>query len=288
MSYRPLNAERIIEALVKQGPYAGVDVFLKTDSTNAELLRRVAASSRVNGASSQPASGLTAVRQDSTMAPTPTSVTALLAEHQTAGRGRLHPGESAPRVWEAPARSSVLASILVGPAGPAALPKTLLGLALGLAAVQALDLFLPVRTSLKWPNDVMAQGRKLAGVLASATPGGAVVVGIGLNVHQTEAALPGPQAASCATLGAPDVDRTWLAIAVLAAAATLFERWARGDRRLLPEITARIDGLGQTARVHQPDGRLIEGRLEGLELDGALRLRQASGEVALVYSGWCD
>ncbi|MDR1186364.1 MAG: biotin--[acetyl-CoA-carboxylase] ligase [Bifidobacteriaceae bacterium] len=257
----PLDQARLTEALVAQGPYAGVEVAQTIDSTNAELARRAATASP------------------------PPHLTALLAEHQTAGRGRLHPGEPDPRQWLAPPRTSLIASILFRPPATLAAPKTLLGLAVALAAVQALDLVLPGQAGLKWPNDVTVDGRKLAGVLAAATPTGDVVVGIGLNVHQTEAELPELRATSLALVGAPDVDRTWLAIAVLSAAATNYERWTRGGRELWSGIVQRMRTLGEQVEVRLPDGSVVEGLAEALEPDGALRLVRADGTFRRVDGG---
>lgn len=244
-----------------QGAYAQVEVVEEIDSTNAELLRRAAGAQE------------------------PAHLTALLAEHQTEGRGRRHPREGAPRQWIAPPRTSLIASVLVKSPPEAANRRTMLGLVWALAAVEALDLALPGQAGLKWPNDVMAAGRKLGGVLAGATRGGNVVVGIGLNVRQTEEELPGGQAVSLALAGAPDVDRTWLAIAVLSAAATWYERWARNDLRLLETAAGRMVTLGRESRVELPDGQTVTGLAEGIEPDGSLRLRQPGGRALTVEAG---
>jgi BirA family biotin operon repressor/biotin-[acetyl-CoA-carboxylase] ligase len=138
---------------------------------------------------------------------------------------------------------------------------------------------------LKWPNDVMVAGRKVAGVLASLTREGDVVVGIGLNVHQSESELPEPQAGSLAVLGAPNVDRTWLTIAVLSAAASGYERWARGDPRLREEIAGRMITLGVPAAVRQADGTVLSGEAVGIGPDGALELILPDGTRHHVYAG---
>ncbi|MDR3107507.1 MAG: biotin--[acetyl-CoA-carboxylase] ligase [Bifidobacteriaceae bacterium] len=258
----PLDLTRLGEALVAQGPYERVDVVDQIDSTNAELLRQAAAADTG-----------------------PERPVALLAEHQTQGRGRHHPGEPRPRPWLAPPRTSVIASVLVRTPSIAALNRSLLGLAFGLAVVEALDLAVGGRPGLKWPNDVVLDGRKLAGLLASVTPRGDVVIGIGLNVHQSEDELPDRRAGSLATLGLPQADRTGMAIAVLSSAATWYDRWARGDRRLLDRIASRMVTLGQTVRIEQPGGRVVAGQAGGLAADGGLRLRQADGSEQAVNAG---
>ncbi len=103
----------------------------------------------------------------------------LVADHQTAGRGRLD------RSWEAPPGSSLLVSVLLRPDLPAA-RLHLLTMAAGLAAVDACVEGAGVRPQLKWPNDLVLDDRKVAGLLAESIVSGdrvdAVVVGMGLNL----------------------------------------------------------------------------------------------------------
>jgi BirA family biotin operon repressor/biotin-[acetyl-CoA-carboxylase] ligase len=123
-----------------------VETTEEIDSTNAELLRRAAAGAP---------HGLV-----------------LVADHQTAGRGRLG------RRWEAEPGAALLVSVLLRPDLP---PERLhlLTMAAGIAAVHAAG------GSLKWPNDVVVGARKLAGLLAEATPD-AVVIGMGLNLRRSD------------------------------------------------------------------------------------------------------
>lgn len=293
----PLDPARLTEALVAQGPFAGVTVVGRTGSTNADLLEAAA---------------------------TAPHLTALVAEHQTLGRGRHHPGEAVPRRWVAPPRSSLLVSVLLRPPSPAPSPPTLLPLAFALAAIRAVDLILPGRLALKWPNDIVAPHpavqfrQKVGGVLAALAPTGELVIGLGLNVHQTSAQLadisppdavrppapgrpaladapevagadggvpadaPATSAASLATLGAPDVDRTWLAIAYLAAAADQSERWARGERGLVDGIVRRMETLGRQVIARLPGGDVIRGTAQRLAGDGALMLVTGSGAIRRV------
>src|SRR3954470_21079179 len=99
--------------------------------------------------------------------------TVLVAGHQTAGRGRLD------RTWDAPPSANLLTSILFTdvPDEPAALTR-----AVGIAAVDAVAAATGLAAKLKWPNDLVLDDRKLAGILAQRSPSGPVVVGIGLNV----------------------------------------------------------------------------------------------------------
>src|SRR5439155_5226091 len=103
------------------------------------------------------------------------------ADHQTGGRGRLG------RVWVETPGSPVLCSVLLRPpAGRAVAQLSLVG---GLAVAEAVEGVSGLPALIKWPNDVLVEGRKMAGVLAEQR-GAAVVLGIGINVNQAEACLP--------------------------------------------------------------------------------------------------
>jgi len=105
-----------------------------------------------------------------------------VAEEQTAGRGRLG------RSWQAPAGTSVLVSVLLLPdVEPARLPE--LSLVAGRAVAEAILEVTGVEPTIKFPNDVLIGGRKVAGILAESSEG-RVVLGIGVNVNQTEEELP--------------------------------------------------------------------------------------------------
>ena len=105
----------------------------------------------------------------------------VVADHQTAGRGRLG------RAWEAPPGTALLFSILLKPPPERHAPE--LSLVAGVAVADALERALGLSVQIKWPNDVMLRRKKIAGCLAEARDG-AVVLGIGVNVEQTESELP--------------------------------------------------------------------------------------------------
>jgi BirA family biotin operon repressor/biotin-[acetyl-CoA-carboxylase] ligase len=218
---------------------------------------------------------------DEARAGAPEGVVAV-ADHQTAGRGRLG------RSWEAPAGANLLLSVLLRPAiepGDRHLATT----AVALAAVDAIGVLgLVGRTdvSVKWPNDLVdASGRKLAGVLAesdlaSATPAeglpAPVVVGIGINVNwpAADADLPPDLAGLAVSLrqlaGAP-VDREALLGALLAAleprAADLGS--VEGRSRLAGDLLARCTTVGTRVRVDLPNGS-FEGTATGISPEGHL------------------
>jgi BirA family biotin operon repressor/biotin-[acetyl-CoA-carboxylase] ligase len=143
-----------------------------------------------------------------------------VAEEQTAGRGRLG------RTWEAPAGTSVLVSVVLLPAVQAArLPE--LSLVAGGAVTEAIADVTGIEPTIKFPNDVLIGGRKVAGILAESSEG-RVVLGIGVNVNQTRAQLP-PDAQTEPTslrveLGAP-VDRAQLLVTILLRLERAYDAW---------------------------------------------------------------
>lgn len=175
----------------------------------------------------------------------------ILAEHQTAGRGRLG------RSWLDEPGQNLTFSVVVRPRGSArTAPLLCLGAAAGLAT--AFDL------RVKWPNDVVTQeGRKVAGLLAEMETTGLdvrwVVLGVGLNVNQTVFAPELPNAASLAQLGGPrDRDET-LETAVAAILA-----WCEHEGRL-DLWRSRAHTLGRRVRIGD-----VEGVATHLRDDGAL------------------
>jgi len=205
--------------------------------------------------------------------------TVVVAEAQTAGRGRRG------RTWHDEPGASLLASILLRPRLlPARLPT--LSLAAGIAVAEALERVTGVTPRLKWPNDVLVGGRKLAGILLesrlSATP--LVVLGVGVNLAQrtfppalaqratsvrlATGRLIEPDALLGPLLEALDV---WRARLETEGGASICERW-----RALADTLGRrvsIDGVSGVAVDVDEDGALIV-------LDGDERRRVVAGEVA--------
>lgn len=176
--------------------------------------------------------------------------TVVVADHQTAGRGRLD------RRWEAPPGTALLASFVV-PFHPLAT------FAAGVATAEACG----PEVRLKWPNDLLLGDRKLAGILAEAHRDRAII-GIGINL------LAAPEGA--AMLGPTDRD------ALVDRIAEGLERWLAAPReRLLDAWRARSDTLGRRVRIDL--GReVVEGVADGITDEGALVVdgrRLAAGDV---------
>ncbi len=211
----------------------------------------------------------------------------VVAEQQTAGRGRLT------RSWQAPAGTAltVSATLPAPPGAPGWMP-----LVAGLAVVDAVREHTGLDAVLKWPNDVLlpADGdRKVCGILCewlpgseppagkllpAGAPGGVVVVGIGLNVSQGRAELPVDTATSLALAGAPDPDRTDLLVTLLARlhdwhATLLGEPTAAGARAA---YRSRCVTIGARVRLERPD-RAVEGVATGVDDQGALLLDAGDG-----------
>jgi len=183
----------------------------------------------------------------------------VVAEAQTAGRGRLD------RTWVSPPRAGLTMSVLLRPdLPPARWPW--LPLLTGVAVAGALREQAGVEAVLKWPNDVLVDGRKLCGVLAEVPVPGAAVVGIGLNVTTRADELPHDRASSLALVGASTTDRGTLLRAVLRSlTATLAD--AEAARAAYGGLCSTV---GAKVRVELPGDRVVEGTAECVDDDGRL------------------
>jgi BirA family biotin operon repressor/biotin-[acetyl-CoA-carboxylase] ligase len=137
-----------------------------------------------------------------------------------------------------------------------------------------------IPAQVKWPNDVLVEDRKLAGILLERVDGPAAVVGIGLNVTLREDERPHPAATSLALEGAVTTDRATVMAAVLRELATRYRAWvdASGDPEvILPEYRELSATFGRPVRVELPDGTFLEGTASGLDADGRLVVDTADG-----------
>ena len=213
----------------------------------------------------------------------------LIADHQTAGRGRLD------RSWIAPAGASLLVSALLRPAVGSE-DLFLLTLACGLAAVDAIEAIAGVRPGLKWPNDlVVAAGpladRKLGGILAESHVADgrvdAVVVGMGLNLDWPET-LPDEIAATAASVNhliGASVDREEVLVAWLSHydrhLTALTEEGGRAT--FLEKVRSSSTTIGRDVRVEN-SASSFEGRAVDIADDGRL-LVERDGEIVAVTVG---
>ena len=257
----PLSAANLRRALVRPDAlWTVIDVKERTGSTNAD----VAAEARAGTAE-----GLVVV-----------------AEQQTAGRGRLD------RQWESPPRAGIALSVLLRPTG---VPVTRLGwlpLLAGVALVETVRRQAELDAVLKWPNDLLVDDRKCAGILAEAVPEPtpAVVLGIGLNVTLSADELPRPDATSLVLAGAAHTDRDPLVRALLRELADWYRRWSDvgGD----PERSGLRDGyrlycgtLGRQVEVALPGGGTLSGTASDVDSEGRLVVTAADGSLTAVAAG---
>lgn len=200
-----------------------------------------------------------------------------VTEHQTRGRGR------SGRRWDAQPGSSVLVSVLLRPPTSSRLPQ--LALVAGLAVARSIETLTGLDAPLKWPNDVLLDGRKAAGVLVEGDDD-AVVCGIGINVRQTAAELPSDtrRPATSLRIASGDApDRALLLATLLDALEAGYDVWRHdGLESLLPELERRNALAGRRARVGHVVGTVgsiaADGRLTVVDELGAIRL-VASGEI---------
>ncbi|WP_261821237.1 biotin--[acetyl-CoA-carboxylase] ligase [Nocardioides sp. OK12] len=214
----------------------------------------------------------------------------VVTEHQTAGRGRLD------RTWSTPARSALTFSLLLRPRVAAEhwpwLPL-LTGHAVG-AALGALG----YPAGVKWPNDVLVEGRKLAGILVERveTPTGpAAVLGIGLNVRLPADLLPVPTATSLLVesqeRGVDLPDRSTLLLALLERLRASYDEWQGGGEAAAGRLrTAYADAcvtLGLDVRVELPGADALEGGAVGIDRHGRLLVQPvgAGGAPVAVSAG---
>ncbi|MDQ6839052.1 MAG: biotin--[acetyl-CoA-carboxylase] ligase [Actinomycetota bacterium] len=191
----------------------------------------------------------------------------VIAEHQTAGRGRLG------RSWEARAGTSVLMSILLRPA-LAMVDLHLVTAAVALAARSACREIAGFLPDLKWPNDLLVGDAKVAGILAEASLG-AVVVGVGLNVS---AAPPG--AACVEGVAGRPVEREALVVALLSDLDGRMRQWDRvgGDYR------TACTTVGRQVLVVTADGEM-RGRADAIDDSGRLVVISRAGARVTLAAG---
>ncbi len=249
----PLDGPALAAALVRDSRlWRSVEVAGEVGSTNADLAARAA-----DGAPEG---------------------TVLVAEHQVSGRGRLD------RTWTSPPRAGLTVSVLLRPDVPAA-RRGWLPLLTGVALAEAVGEVSGVRTSLKWPNDLLAaDGAKLAGILAEAS-GAAVVVGSGLNVSTRREELPPTGTSLSLVTGAP-VDRAPVLLAFLRGLERRYLAWtaALGDpvaSGLARDYLAWSSTVGAGVAVTLPDGSVLTGTATSVDWDGRLVLLTAAGSVEL-------
>jgi BirA family transcriptional regulator, biotin operon repressor / biotin---[acetyl-CoA-carboxylase] ligase len=197
----------------------------------------------------------------------------IIGEEQTAGRGRLDRG------WTSPSRAGIYLSVLLRPTVEVS-AWPLIALLTGLAVVEAVAAVGQVEASLKWPNDVMADERKLGGILLERV-GDAVVVGVGINVSTTAAELAVETATSLAIVGG-STDREILVKEVLRALERRYDAWhdtGGSMTSVMPAYRERCETIGQQVQIELPGGDAVRGMATDVDDTGRLVVRDdATGQ----------
>ncbi|MGO9036267.1 biotin--[acetyl-CoA-carboxylase] ligase [Mycobacterium sp.] len=251
----PLDAAALRNGLAGPGmPWRQLDVVTETGSTNADLIARAEGGVDIDGS-------------------------VLLAEYQNAGRGRHG------RHWSAPPRAQIALSVGVGAASVPRSGWGWLPLATGVAVADALTAVCGVAAGLKWPNDVLVDGGKLAGILAEvAAPTPVIVLGLGLNVTLTADEAPDPAATSLLMLGSSVTDRNVLARRILRELAVRIDAWRTAggaDAALVADYQRYSLTLGSRVRATLPGDREVVGAAQAIDETGRLCVDTGGQTVAI-------
>ncbi|OHE22355.1 MAG: biotin--[acetyl-CoA-carboxylase] ligase [Syntrophobacterales bacterium RBG_19FT_COMBO_59_10] len=214
--------------------------------------------------------------------------TIVIADCQTAGKGRLH------RAWQSPPGCNLYASLLIRPKiDPADAPQ--LTLMAGVAVAETLSALCPEGVGLKWPNDVRIRGRKVCGILTELRMAGgavaAVVVGIGVNVNMPRADFD-PAYRETATSLREETGQEQSREEVAFRLCESFEKWyetfrCEGFAPVREDWLARSEMPGRRVRVLFRD-EVQEGRVIGIDHDGALLIVDDLGATRRVTAGDAD
>ncbi|MGB8210375.1 MAG: biotin--[acetyl-CoA-carboxylase] ligase [Mycobacterium sp.] len=257
----PLDTATLRDGLAGPGlPWRQLDVVTETGSTNADLIARAEGGADIDGS-------------------------VLLAEYQNAGRGRHG------RQWSAPPRAQIAVSVGVGAASVPRSGWGWLPLATGVAVADALTAECGVTgasVGLKWPNDVLANGGKLAGILAEvAAPTPVIVLGLGLNVSLTADEAPDPVATSLLMLGSSAIDRNTLARRILRELAVRIDAWRSAggaDAALIADYQHYSLTLGSRVRAILPGDREVVGIAHAIDETGRLCV-DIGGQTVAISAG---
>jgi BirA family biotin operon repressor/biotin-[acetyl-CoA-carboxylase] ligase len=198
----------------------------------------------------------------------------VITDEQLNGRGRFN------RMWHAPSGTALLMSVILRPQLPAThlSQLTMIG---AVALTDVIEAWCPGKASIKWPNDIQAEGRKLAGVLVESSWQNQrleyVIMGIGLNVRIDFAKTPlSDSAISLSNLTDQPIDRTHL----LAHLLKKIDEWSLHlqTEALWTTWRARLNMLGKPVTVTLPEGQVIVGQAEDVSPQGALQLIDTAGD----------
>lgn len=200
------------------------------------------------------------------------------AEEQTAGVGRLG------RSWISARGQGLWVSIVLR-VGLEADTLPVVMLALGLAAREAIVIATPLVPDLRWPNDVLINGHKCAGMLAQ-VDGGAVIAGIGINVSQSQFPPDLETPAISLAMAGANVAREDLLVALAHAFDRYTEALSLGGATVILRAFTEASSYAAGRRVRaEREGRSIEGTTCGLDPSGFLKIREDNGMESVILAG---
>jgi len=233
-------ALRESELHAELSPYWRVSVVDVTGSTQTDLAESVHSNSAIDGE-------------------------VLIANYQSAGRGRLS------RTFEAPKNSALLFSFYIQPKRSKE-DWGWIALIAGASVAQALE---KVKANVKWPNDILVNEKKISGLIAEIVDDG-VVIGIGINVGMTLEELPVLTATSLAIEGENETNRNEILAKVLAQFESNFTSWDEGDNSVAQLYTTLSSTLGTKVQIHYPNEKIEKGIAVAISPRGELILDTGS------------
>lgn len=256
----PLDPAALRERLAEAG-YRHVEVVEQTVSTNTDIADRVRLSDELP------------------------DMSVLLAEEQTAGRGRKG------RAFFAPAHSQVICSVLIRVTEVPVERISLLPLLTGLSIAEAVRSSSGLAATVKWPNDVTYEGRKLSGILVEAAhlqPHAALILGFGVNYDLQPGEIPVEHASSIAALCDTVPSREDFTVEILTTLAENLARWRNlggAPQTILPRYRELSSTLNTQVRAHLPGDKTLVGRAVAIDDDGELIIRTEDGQRHTVRAG---
>jgi len=201
--------------------------------------------------------------------------TVVAAREQTAGRGRRG------RIWDSTGENLIFSVLLRGLTGPKNAPSAAMAAAMAVADLLKDERLKP---SLKWPNDVLVNDRKICGILSEGVSGG-VIIGIGLNVNMESAGHIDQPATSLLIETGARRDPASLLKKLLPSLSTRLEKWKEGGfSAIRKDWEAGAPMFGKTVKVREGD-TMRSGLHAGFGQDGELLLRTKSGDLLSVWAG---
>lgn len=207
----------------------------------------------------------------------------ILTDCQTAGRGRRG------RTWHSPPQGNLYLSVIVVPRAahtPVIRSLTWVPLLSALAGADCLSSQTGLPVSVKWPNDLLINDKKIGGILCEQTTTAdrtmAIVIGVGLNINATRDHFPEDLRQGATTLAA-EAGRQFDRVIILADLLLRLEQrmdhlFLNGPVGMIEEFTPRCSTIGKTVRVTLEEKGMIQGRAESIGPDGCLRLRVTSND----------